>query len=437
MTRTHRKRRRLMCIVAFLMIAGLAAAGCSAGLGIDLQRVATSLGLDSKPVDGDIEASGTIEAEQVIISSELSGRIVRVHVSEGQSVERGQILVELDDSLLTTLVTGAQADLEAAEAELARVLAGPRQAQVAGKVAAIEQAKIRAAGARQAWDDTVRLYDNPLELDAQIRASESEVRLAEVRVDQAKAQLAEVKVRYEASKGGGSDAEKTTTEILRVQVEATRAGVDLAELAVQGARGTLTELRRLRENRAAMVAVVHQAEMGYRLAVAEIAVKEAKLELLEAGPLPEEIALAERKVDLARAAQESLRVQREKLTLRSPIAGVVATRVASDGETAVAGATLLTVVDLARVRLTIYVPESQIGHVKLGEVANVQIDTYPDRLFQGQVVYISPEAEFTPRNIQTTEDRVNTVFAVKIALDNTDGTLKPGMPADATIEAAR
>ena len=259
------------------------------------------------------------------------------------------------------------------------------------------------------------------------------MRLAEAGIDQAKAQLSEVQVRYEASKGGGSDAEKTTTQILQVQAQAAQVGVELAQLNVEGAQAKLAQLRNLRDNQAVLNASVHQAEMAYRLAQSDVEVREAELARIQAGPLAEEVALAERRVDLARSAQAAFEVQREKLTLRAPANGVIATRVINDGETATAGATLMTLVDLSQVSLVIYVPESQIGHVQLGQPADVQVDSYPTRTFEGAVIYIAPEAEFTPRNVQTKEDRVNTVFAVKIELDNPDGILKPGMPADATL----
>jgi len=438
MIRAHTHSRHLISVVCLLAIIGTVLAGCSSVGGLDPMALPAAIGLSAETRDDMIEASGTIEAERVIVSSELSGRIIHIHVREGQVVDQGQILIEMDDTLITTQIAGAQADLEAAEAELARVLAGPRPAQVAGKVAVIDQAKARAAGAKQAWEDAIRLRDNPLELDTRIHAAESEVKLAEARVDHAKATLSEAQVRYEASQGGGSDVEKTTQEILRVQIEVAQANLELAELAVEGARSALTELRRLRDNSAALEAAVHQAEMGYQLSQAEVEVKEAELALLKAGPLPEEVTLAERKVDLARASGNALEVQREKLTLRAPIAGVIASKIANEGETAIPGATLMTITDLSKVRLVIYVPENQIGRVQVGQQAEIRIDSYPDRVFEGGVIHIATEAEFTPRNVQTKEVRMNTVFAVKIELENPEQILKPGMPADAIlIETAR
>jgi HlyD family secretion protein len=85
------------------------------------------------------------------------------------------------------------------------------------------------------------------------------------------------------------------------------------------------------------------------------------------------------------------------------------------------------------VELVIYVPETELGKVQLGQKAELKVDTYPDKSFNGKVIYISPQAEFTPKNIQTQEERTKLVFAVKIKIDNPDFELKDGMPADAVI----
>ena len=419
--------------LALIVVLLATLAGCAGDITLELVNLPNVLPLRGQAEEGTIQASGAIEAERVTVSSELTGRVVRVYVDEGDAVSPGQTLVELDDALLEAQIQGAQAELEAAEAELARLLAGPRPTQIAGQEAAIEVAKARVAGARQAWEDALRLRDNPLELDARIRAAESEWAVAQARVDLARAALSEAEVRHEASAGGGSDVEKTTHQILAVQVQAARANLELAELATRGAGETLEQLRRLRAAPAELEAAVHRAEMNHRLALEALKVEKAELALLKAGARPEEVALARRKVDLARASVRALEVQREKHILRAPIAGVVASRVIHDGETAVAGATLMTIADLSSARLIIYVPEHQIGRVHLGQPAAVRVDSHPGRVFEGRVIHIAAQAEFTPRNVQTKEDRATTVFAVKIGLDNPERILKPGMPADAEL----
>jgi multidrug efflux pump subunit AcrA (membrane-fusion protein) len=119
--------------------------------------------------------------------------------------------------------------------------------------------------------------------------------------------------------------------------------------------------------------------------------------------------------------------------VRSPIDGVVLDRQFEPGELAMAGSTILTVGDLSKPTLTIYVPEEQYGKINLDETLPVTVDSFPGEVFNGVVTYISDQAEFTPRNVQTIQGRKDTVYAVKLSLQNPDFALKPGMPADVTI----
>jgi HlyD family secretion protein len=117
----------------------------------------------------------------------------------------------------------------------------------------------------------------------------------------------------------------------------------------------------------------------------------------------------------------------------SPVSGTVTHKVLNQGEMAGPNSTIVTISVVDPAKLTIYVSDKDLGKVKLGQIATIKIDTYKDRTFNGSVTYISPEAEFTPKNVQTTEERSKLVFAVKIEVPNPDGTLKPGMPADAEL----
>ena len=131
------------------------------------------------------------------------------------------------------------------------------------------------------------------------------------------------------------------------------------------------------------------------------------------------------------SALAALKVRLGKLALEAPISGLVLERPVHVGEVAMPGAPLLTVADLDNLTLTIYVPEDQLGKVQLGQPVLVTVDAYPDRVFVGTVNFVSSQAEFTPKNVQTKEERVSMVFAVKVKLPNPDRALKPGMPADA------
>jgi HlyD family secretion protein len=159
----------------------------------------------------------------------------------------------------------------------------------------------------------------------------------------------------------------------------------------------------------------------------------AQLDELRAGARAQEIQAAEANLQQTQAAVEAIQIQIDKSELTSPVNGWVTDLGIQPGEIANPGATLLRLSDLDEVKLTVYISETQIGKVKLGQPAQVSVDTFPERTFQGKVTFIAQQAEFTPENVQTEDQRANLVFEVKISLDNPEHLLKPGMPADVTL----
>lgn len=119
--------------------------------------------------------------------------------------------------------------------------------------------------------------------------------------------------------------------------------------------------------------------------------------------------------------------------IRAPIDGVVLLRAAEPGEITSAGGSLLVVANLDKMTLTVYVPEDQYGKIYLGQEYPITVDSFPNRVFMGKVTHISDKAEFTPRNVRTVQGRKNTVYAVRLTIPNPDHALKPGMPADVTL----
>ena len=136
----------------------------------------------------------------------------------------------------------------------------------------------------------------------------------------------------------------------------------------------------------------------------------------------------------AQAAVALLDLQLEKSQIKSPADGIILSRNLETGEFISPGGTALVIGKLNRVYLTVYIPEDQYGMVKLGQIVNIEVDSFPSQTFTGEVTYIADEAEFTPRNVQTFEGRKTTVFAVKISIENQNLDLKPGMPADVEIK---
>ncbi len=126
-----------------------------------------------------------------------------------------------------------------------------------------------------------------------------------------------------------------------------------------------------------------------------------------------------------------LELQLDKMTLRSPVDGIVGRRSIHVGEVVSPASTLMVVTQLEQAELTLYVPEAEIGRVRVGQKVEVKVDSFPNEIFPGEVTFINSDAEFTPRNVQTQAERANTVFAVKVKIPNPDQKLKAGMPADA------
>jgi HlyD family secretion protein len=151
---------------------------------------------------------------------------------------------------------------------------------------------------------------------------------------------------------------------------------------------------------------------------------------------PEEIQAAEARLDQARAAADLLAKTIADCTIVAPAAGIVTHKAIEAGELVNPGSVLVTVSTLDSVYVMLYLTELEVGRVRLGDAVDVKIDAFPAKVFPGRITYISPEAEFTPKNVQTKEDRVKLVFGVKVVIENREGLLKPGLPADATIRVA-
>jgi HlyD family secretion protein len=147
------------------------------------------------------------------------------------------------------------------------------------------------------------------------------------------------------------------------------------------------------------------------------------------------IQLQYRQADVA--TRQQLDIQLERYQLQSPIPGVVTRVPMHAGEVVAPGQTIAAVANLRRLKLTVYVLERDLGQVQVGQQVAVTADPFGSRVFDGTVISTNPRAEFTPRNVQTQRDRLNLVFGVKVLVDNPDGALKPGMPADAAFSPQR
>ncbi|MCR4396010.1 MAG: efflux RND transporter periplasmic adaptor subunit [Candidatus Saccharicenans sp.] len=208
-----------------------------------------------------------------------------------------------------------------------------------------------------------------------------------------------------------------------------------AEINLEQARNDAGRFRRLYEQ--GSITQKQKEEAENRLALAEAQYNQAQeaLKKIKSFARPEEIEAAEARLRQAEAAADLLKKNIEDSKVICPVEGVVTEKAVEPGELVNPGTPLVSISCLDPVYLWVYVTAEELGRVKLGGWAEVTIDSFPGKVFEGKVVYISPEAEFTPKNIQTREDRVKLVFAVKIELPNPEGQLKPGLPAEAVIRA--
>jgi HlyD family secretion protein len=445
------KKRIVLIAVAAVVVA-------VAGVGIYLaaspsawQQVSGWLSITDSEA-GELTASGFIEAEEVAIAPELGGRVLELLADEGDEVEAGQVLVRLDGMLLEAQIEAAQAAVDVAEAELAQAKAGARPEQVRQAEAALAQAEAARDGAYQAWQDAVAIRDNPQDLDLQIVQAKSQLAAAEAALNQTVALKDAAEIAHDNYWEAKSELNKAKKKLEQIpkSLRPPRyvppefhfipnaywkawVGVNSAGAAYDGAVVALNDLYAMRNNPQELNAQVDAAEAQYQAAEAAVQVAQAQLDALRAGATEEEIAIAEAQVEQAQAALGTLLAQREKLTIVAPVGGLVLESSIHEGELAAPGATLLTLGDLDDVTLTVYVPEGKLGKVFIGQQVEVRVDSFPERTFEGVVVAIAHEAEFTPRNVQTQEERVNMVFAVDVSIPNADHALKPGLPADAEI----
>jgi len=450
-----RQRRKWIIPVATIAAIALIAGGAGiyfVGHPAALAAVRSYLGA-AEPEARGLMASGFIEADEVVVAPELGGRVVELLADEGDEVEAGQVLVQLDSTMLDAQIEAAQANLDRAQANLNQALAGPRPERIRQAEAALAQAQAARDGAYRVWQDLIATRDNPQELDARIAQAQAEVAAAEAALAQATALKDAAEIAYDAYWKGKEREAKMKEKLaeipppLRPHVPGMPlevhlvpnaywkawVGVNTAQAGLDGARAALNDLYQTRDNPQDLNAQVNAAEAQYRAAKAAVERAAAQLDALKAGATDEEIAALEAQVEQAQAALDTLRVTRGKQTIVAPIESLVLERSIHRGELAAPGVSVLTLGNLDKVTLTVYVPEHRLGQVHIGQHVEVRVDSFPNRRFMGAVEAIAHEAEFTPRNVQTQEERITMVFAVDVTIPNPEHLLKPGVPADAVM----
>ena len=294
----------------------------------------------------------------------------------------------------------ASGTVEATEADLGFEIAG-RVADVAVR----EGDRVK-AGQRLAGLDTT-------ELEAALRAARS-------RAEAAGSRLEELQSGYRVE-----------------EVAQARAMLRAAESRLANAEEDLSRGRALFEGGAISRERLDQLATVRDVAVAETEAAAERLRLQERGPRPEQIAVARATLGAAEAEAARLEARIGFSRVRAPFDGIVTVRHREPGETVAPGAPVLTVMDPGDRWVRIYVPENRVGRLRLGGPAEIRADAYPERTYAGEVMHIASEAEFTHRNVQTTEERVKLVYEVRVRVTgDPDLELKPGLPADVRLETS-
>lgn len=412
-----------------------------------------------------LTASGFIEANEIKISSEIGGRIETLTVDQGDSVSAGEEVIRLDSSLIEAQTGQIEAQIALAEAQLAQIEAGLPQEQLNIAAAAIDLAEANRDAAHQAWQDAVLVRDAPQQLNAQIDAAYSQLAIIDLQIEQAALIRDALELRNSIAaefwdltqegidwsvyipgvvdKSGHFDFKEGEKQQASVQWNLATMDVwqgwvnyENAKAARQATSSKLYTLQTLKSDPLQANLQVTQAEAEYNISEAAIPVAESTLAQLQAGVPQSKIGVLQANLESAKAQWATLEAQRAKYTVQSPIDGIVVQRAAHQGEIALPGSALLTVANLDKVTLTVFVADSDYGRLRVGQKVEVFIDSYPNEPFSGTITHINDEAEFTPKNVQTQEERVSLVYAIKITLPNESGKLNPGMPADAVfIEA--
>jgi HlyD family secretion protein len=345
-----------------------------------------------------VALSGRIEGDDSAIASKTSGRILEVRVREGDHVRQGDVLATLDDEQVRARENQAQSAVEQAQARLVAA-----QEQIAVLQQQLIQNKLQAA---QSGDDAAG------------RVSQAESDLAAAQADlvqqEASLKLAEFdRDAYTRLAAKGAVSERQGKEAVS-KADAQAAAVAAARRRVEAKQGALT---------LAKSSLANPAIRNAQTAAVERQIVQQKAEVANAG-----FQLSQAKAQLAEA-----QANRQDLTIRAPFEGSIVTRTAEPGEVIAAGTAVVTMLDLTRVYLRGFVPEGEIGKVKLGQQARVFIDSDPNKPLDAYVSRIDPQATFTPENTYFRNDRVKQVVGVKLELKTGAGYAKPGMPADGEI----
>lgn len=382
---TVRRKSRLTMFVKPLAIGALLLAVAGSGVGYFWR-------FGKQPTE--LRLPGTVETQEVRLSSRVGGRVTKVLVEEGDVLEPGQAFVELEMPELDSQRAHLSAQVSAAEAMLRKLENGPRKEEIAAAQASVKAAEARVARMQKGYRE-------------------------------------EEKARAQAElESWQADLENARQELSR---ERSLLDKNATTMAVYDA--AVAKYNRLQAQVNSAAANVQMMQSGYRVediaeSVAELDRLQANLDLLEAGTRQEDLDQAKAELEGLKAQIAELDVKRAERTVVAPERAIVEILSVRPGDIVAPNQPVARVLRAGDLWVKAYISEVELGRIKLGQQVQVTIDTYPGKRFQGEVVYIASAAEFTPRNVQTIDERRHQVFGLKVRVDDPQGVFKSGMAAD-------
>ena len=359
-----------------------------------------------------VTVSGRIEGDDSAVSPKTSGRIIEIRVREGDTVKVGETIATLDDAQVRAREDQARAALTGAEA---------RARSANDQIAVFEQ---------QLQQNQLMTEQSKVDAAGRVRQAEADVAAAEADVAAAESDLAQQEASLQLAEFDNDAYQK----LVKTGAVSERQGKQASTTADQQSAAVAASRRRLESNRRRL-----ESARG-SLTTAQANLSNPGIRTFQADGVRRQIDQQRAEIASADAASQQARFQlteaeanRHDLIIAAPFDGTVMTRAAEPGEVVQAGTAIVTLLDMSRVYLRGFVPEGQIGKVKIGQPARVYLDSAPDKSIDAVVQRIDPQATFTPENTYFRDDRVKQVVGVKLLLKGALGFAKPGMPSDGDI----
>ncbi|MBW4521413.1 MAG: HlyD family efflux transporter periplasmic adaptor subunit [Scytolyngbya sp. HA4215-MV1] len=393
----HRSPLRILIPLAVLVV------GVGIGMAYFLSRPRT---------DDVLNLSGRLEGYPTDVGAKVAGRVNFVSVREGDKVSKGTVIVRLDDSEIQAQLQGATARLVAAKQQEQQALfqIGVVASQIRESQLNVQQSIGDAQGKIYQADANVAAAEAQLgQAQALLNQSKAELRLAAVNRDRFAQLLQEGAVTQQQY-----DEAQTTLDTAQATVGSRLAAITAAKRQVNASQGALVQAQ--------------TTEFNPGIRSTQLSALRGQLNVARS-----QLMAAQAEVKNAQAARQQIESQLAYLNVVSPINGIVLTRSVEPGQVVTSGKTLLTVINPNEIYLRGFVPEGEIGKIRVGQPARVLLDSFPNKPLNAQVGAIDTQASFTPENIYFREDRVKQVFGIRIRILDPAGYAKPGMPADGEI----